>query len=278
MPVRRVKYGFDLNEARDGYVINEVQMVTMRRTFHMIGVEGMSNNAVKRTLDREGVPTPGGGKHWDHSFCRLSVFDDLYRPHTFEEVEAVVSPEVAARLDKTKLYGLWWFNRLKTKTKTKTVSEPSENGDGRTYRKAVRRSVNPKEEWIAVPVPDSGIPREIVDAARERIKENRTPSRAGRRFWDLSGGIIYCGGCGRRMGHHSVLARSKKYHYHYYRCPGHNQHLEDCPQEHSGGRDRVRRVGFDLRSPHGPRAARGGSRRDDRAGAERVAGRPRPTG
>jgi hypothetical protein len=97
------------------------------------------------------------------------------------------------------------------------------------YRRESSQSVKPKEEWIAVPVPDSGIPCEIVDAAREHIKENRRPSTAGRRFWELCGGIIYCGGCGRRIGQYSVLARSKKYHCHYYRCPAHNQHLEDCP-------------------------------------------------
>jgi hypothetical protein len=33
------------------------------------------------------------------------------------------------------------------------------------------------------------------------------------------------------MGYYSVLARSKKYHYHYCRCPAHHQHLEDCPQD-----------------------------------------------
>jgi hypothetical protein len=76
----------------------------------------------------------------------------------------------------------------------------------------------------------TGMPREIVDAVRERIKENWTPSSAVRRFWALSNGIIYCGGCARRMGYYSVLARSKKYHYRYCRCPGHHQHLEGCPQ------------------------------------------------
>jgi site-specific DNA recombinase len=195
LPVRRVKYGFKLNDARDGYEIDEDKMPTVRRIFHMVGVQGMSHNAIKRT---------------------------------FDEVAAVVSTEVASRLDKSKHYGLWWFNRLSTKTKQVSEAEPS--GNGRVYKKQTHRPVKPKDEWIAVPVPDSGIPREIVDAARERIKQNRAPSKAGRRFWELSRGVIYCGGCDRRMGHHSVRARSKKYHYHYYRCPGHNQHLEDCPQ------------------------------------------------
>jgi site-specific DNA recombinase len=226
LPVRRVKYGFKLNTARDGYVIHEEQMVTVRRIFSMVGVEGMTHNAVMRILDREGVPTPGGGKHWDRSFFRACILDDVYRPHGFGEVEALVTPEVAARLDPEKRYGIWWFNRLKTKTKP--ISEASQNG--RRYRKETRRSVKSKDQWIAVPVPDAGIPREVVDAARERIKDNRVPSTAGRRFWELSGGIIRCGGCGRRMGHHSVAARSKNHHYHYYRCAGHNQHLEDCRQ------------------------------------------------
>jgi hypothetical protein len=170
------------------------------------------------------------------------VLDDLFRSHTFEEVVAVVSPEVAARLDKSKHYGLWWFDRLKTKARQ--VSEVSENG--RVYRRETRRSVKPKDEWIAVPVPKSRIPRESVDSAWERIKQNRLPSRAGRRFWELSGGNIYCGGCGRRIGQYSVMARSKKYHYHYYRCPGHNQHLEDCPQDKNIRADEIESAVWDL--------------------------------
>jgi hypothetical protein len=50
-----------------------------------------------------------------------------------------------------------------------------------------------------VPVLDAGISREWVDAAREAVKDNRVPSSAGHRFWELSGGIFCCGGCGRRM-------------------------------------------------------------------------------
>jgi hypothetical protein len=39
-----------------------------------------------------------------------------------------------------------------------------------------------------VPVPESGIPREWVDAAREAIKDNQRQSANGDRFWELSGG------------------------------------------------------------------------------------------
>jgi hypothetical protein len=69
-------------------------------------------------------------------------------------------------------------------------------------------------------VPDSGIPRELIEAAREAIAENRRPSSAGSRFWELSGGLLVCGNCGRRM---TTCRRRRdtnttKYYYHY-RCP-----------------------------------------------------------
>jgi hypothetical protein len=60
-----------------------------------------------------------------------------------------------------------------------------------------------------VPVPDPGVPREWVDAAREAIRENRRPSSAGRRFWELSGGILRCGGCGCAMMTNSISSHGK---------------------------------------------------------------------
>lgn len=225
MSGRYQKYGFRLNEARDAYEVDEERMSIVRRIFHMIGVDGTTSNAVMRLLDAEGVPTPGGGRYWDRSFFRALVLDDAYRPHAYEEVAAVVAPEVAARLDPGKSHGLWVFNRLRSTTKQ--VAEGSADG-GRVYRREVRRTVKPADQWIYVPVPDSGIPREVVDLARNRIKDRKAPSTAARRFWELSGGVVRCGGCGRRLGHHSVLARNRLYHYHYYRCPGHNQHGDEA--------------------------------------------------
>src|SRR5215218_6556613 len=220
MAGRRVKYGFMLNASRDSLLVDEERMRMVRRIFRMIGVEGLSQNAVYNSLEREGIPTPGGGKHWDRAFFRLCISDDVYCPHTYEEIEALVSPEVASRLDRGKLYGIWWFNRLRTHTSQ--VSEPSANG--RRYRKKVRSAVKPQEEWVAVPVPYAGIPRGVVDAARAAIKDNRVPSKAGRRFWELSGGIVRCGECGNSMENRSLLAKSKKYHHFYHSCRKHHHH------------------------------------------------------
>src|SRR5215204_6212873 len=90
MATPRVKYGFKLNQARDGLLIDEEKMGNVRRIFRMVGAEGMSLNAVCKAFERERIPTPGGGKRWDRAFFRVAILDDAYRPHTYEEVEELV--------------------------------------------------------------------------------------------------------------------------------------------------------------------------------------------
>jgi site-specific DNA recombinase len=218
---RRPRYGFKPNERRDGYEIDEPQMHIVRRIFRM-AVEGMSFKAIKHVFEREGIPTPQGAEFWDRGFFRRCILDDIYRPHSVEEITAAVSPEVVARLDPDRRYGLWWFNRRGVRTKQ--VSEPSENG--RIYKRRYSWHHKPAEEWIAVPVPDSGIPRTLVDAAREAIKNNSTPSNAGQRFWELSGGITVCSDCGRKMSStpKTKIHKGQRYVYRYYRCSRNHLH------------------------------------------------------
>ena len=81
-----------------------------------------------------------------------------------------------------------------------------------------------------MPVPDSGIPCEWVDAAREAIKDNRATFSAGDRFWELSGGVLYCGECGHRMVANRVLQPRTKKPAHYYCCRTCQQYgKEACP-------------------------------------------------
>jgi hypothetical protein len=78
-----------------------------------------------------------------------------------------------------------------------------------------------------VPVPDSGVPREVVDAARKAIENNVPISSAGdRKFWELLGGITRCGGCGLRMQAHAVTNPVGRV-YHYMRCPYHKRAAMD---------------------------------------------------
>jgi site-specific DNA recombinase len=232
------RYGFRFNATKDGYEVNEAEMEVVRRIFYMVGTEGQSLRAVAKTLEREGLSTPKRAKHWNRSFLRTCIRDDVYRPHTFEEVKAVVAPEVAARLDPERMYGLWWFNRLGHKVRQ--VSEPS--ADGRRYRKTHDWYQKPKEEWIAVPVPASGIPRGEIEAARAAIEGNRVPARAGRRFWELTGGIARCGECSWTMcaTHATTTKRGRRYAYDYYRCSNRDRHgLEACANSHKPRADKL---------------------------------------
>ena len=107
------------------------------------------------------MPTPNDGKLWHAKMLRYYILDDVYKPHTHGEIMALVNDiqmadSVAARLDPKKRYGIWWFNRRRTKTTQ--VAVVGENGE-RIYKKKSRYTYRPKEEWVAVPVPDSGIPR-----------------------------------------------------------------------------------------------------------------------
>jgi site-specific DNA recombinase len=213
-------YGFRYNATRDGYEVDEEAMRVVRRIFHMVGAEHRTLYAVKRTLERENVPTPGGARFWHAKCIRNYLSEDVYKPHTRDEITAMVdagqmSASVAAGLDPNKTYGVWWFNRRRTRRTQ--VSVLGNNGE-RTYRKKGQYVQRPKEEWVAVPVPDSGIPREWVDAARDTLKGNSVPSSAGRRVWEISGGIATCKVCGRNMMIHSVMPPRAKGRRFYYRC------------------------------------------------------------
>jgi site-specific DNA recombinase len=218
---RQADYGFRYNETRDGYVVYESEMVTVRRIFEMFGVEGSSVYGVKAALDTSNVPTPGKavgkGVHWTRAYLRGCVFDDVYKPHTLEEVAALVSPQVAARLDPDRLYAIWWYNRRPVQ-RTRVLQD---NPDGeRRYVTRTRYADKPREEWIAVSVPNAGVPRVLVDRARAALKGNKKCSGAGRRFWELSGGIFRCAECERALVATTTLKGTKNYRRRmfYYQC------------------------------------------------------------
>lgn len=213
-----VDFGFKYNDSRDGYEVDAETMPIVRRIFVMVA-NGLSLNAMAESLTREGVRVPysryRGVQRWNATFIRNCVIrDDVYLPHTFDEISSLLRPEVASRLDASKNYGVWWFNRRRSKTTQ--VSVPDGNG-GRRYKRRVVYEPRPRGEWIAVPVPDSGVPREVVHAARQAIKHNRAPSNAGRRFWELSGGFVRCGLCGHVMDSHTTANPGRPL-YFYYVC------------------------------------------------------------
>lgn len=222
-----VNYGFTLNESRDGYEVDEEAMKNVRRLFYIIGVEGRSMWSVRREFEREGILTPTGKRLWAIPYIRKIVGNDIYRTHAFDEVAKLVTPEVAAGLDKDRSYGIWWWGRARHTRRRVAFDEPS---GGRSYRESkVVRPIE-KERWVAVPVPDPGVPREWVDGARAAVRDNVRPQKSTLKFYELAG-MTYCGGCGRQMARTSTFNRHGK-RYFYYRCPRLAQAEGDaCPNK-----------------------------------------------
>src|SRR5215212_6839155 len=209
----RPNYGFRFNEKRDGYLVDEDKMVVVRRIFRMVGAEGMVLNAARCALEKEGIPTPSGRRVWSRQYLRDCIYDDAYLSHTYEEISPLVTPQVASTLDPSRNYGVWWYGAERHVHAQRREVAP----DGTPRYRRVKKSVPaPREEWIAVPVPDAGVPKEWAIAAREAIKDNEWISNAGDKVWELSGGVIRCAECGRAMTVNHVRAKARGY----YRCTG----------------------------------------------------------
>ena len=238
-------YGFEYNPARDKYIVDEENMRVVRRIFWMVGAQGVSLHGVTRALRLEGMKSPAGGKYWNKKVIRRFILDDVYKPHTFDEISALVAPEVAVHLDPERFYGVWWFNRRRANTDQ--VSEAGPNG--RVYKKRNHVVFKDKSEWIAVPVPDSRIPRELAEAARDTVANNRSPSKLGGRFWELSGAILRCGECGRAMegvDRYYKTKTGKKGVICYYRCREGNRRKDTCTNSKSVRSDRAHSAVWEL--------------------------------
>src|SRR5215207_1766350 len=176
---KRTRYGFKANTAGTGYEVDEEKMEVVRRIFHMIGIERVGVHKVITAFKKEGIPTPTGKKVWERAIVKRFVWEDSYKPHSFEELKGMVSPEILSTLDEDKSYGVYYYNREKVTTRQVAEETPV----GRVYRKKTNRAVKDRREWIAIPVPDAGISKETVEAARRALSENKPSSKADDRFW-----------------------------------------------------------------------------------------------
>jgi site-specific DNA recombinase len=208
----KAPYGFAYADDGNSLVIAP-EMGVVRRIFHMVGAEGLSLGEVERQLNREGIPSPTGGK-WRRQSVRYLVLNELYRPLSAGEVASsgLVTPEVVRTLDEEGIFGLWTWNRFQVKR----WRESAEDGG---YVDRVENKERPREEWTAVPVPlaDTGLVGKLVEAARGRLAENKPRQPANlRRPWQLTGKITWCGVCGNGFSTHTVHEPGKIRFY--YRC------------------------------------------------------------
>src|SRR5215204_4678217 len=122
-----------------GYEVDEEKMAVVRRVFRMVGEEGITLYAVRKSLTAAGIPSPSGKKLWHQGYLRTMILDDIYRPHTFEEVRQLVSPAVAATLDPDRCYGVCYYDRRR---QTKTTAATKANG---RYRYSYANTYKPRE-------------------------------------------------------------------------------------------------------------------------------------
>ena len=214
-------FGFRFDGTGDRLVVHEAEMLVVEKVFRL-AAEGLGTWAIQRRLASEGVPAPKGGSVWDIMVIKRLVTSDVYRPHSYEEVAELVEPEVAARLDREKEYGIRWHN--KHRITARTVSEPDGNG-GRRYKKRTHTTLRPKEEWIAVPVP-ARLPRSVVDQARATVTSRKVSERKYlAREWELRG-IIRCS-CGAAMRTQTTNPRGRGLYY-YYACTRRRKFRKMC--------------------------------------------------
>jgi site-specific DNA recombinase len=207
----KANFGFRFNETDDGLVIYEPEMRIVENIFSM-AASGMGPKAMQTRLYAEGIPSPTGKAMWPHRILKVQmVLNDLYKPHSYDEIAPMLSPEVAARLDPNEAYGIWWYNRRNVTTSYDTETD-GDNGKRYMTRTSVR--TRDEKDWIAVPVP-AYLPRKLVDQARLMIESRTGLERKHQaRQWELKG-VLRCS-CGQNMitntSHHKGEA------YHYYRC------------------------------------------------------------
>jgi site-specific DNA recombinase len=213
VPAGRPPLGFVY--ANDRYEVDEPSMRLVRRIFEM-AANGTSLHRIRKTFEDEGITTAGstrkpeGSRYWNINSIRRVILNDVYHARSYDEVRELVSPDVAAKLDPNQSYGISWYNRHTTN---------SLNGKRR------KGAEKPRAEWIAVAVPDAGIPRDSVDRARASLKGER-PSRANNRFWELSGHAV-CR-CGCKLVSRITHKAGKKYPY--YVCSRYMRNgSESCP-------------------------------------------------
>ncbi len=170
-------YGFKYNADRTTFVPDPDTMPTVRRMFELVA-GGATISSVAKRFEREGVPTPNGGKHWYVPSLKRMVENDVYK-------------------------GIWWYGQNRVKL--------TPMGDRkRTWQKIDR------DEWVAIPVPDSGIPHEVIDSARDAVDRAYRPRKESRFDYELRG-MVRCACCGTLMNGYSAGKKDgpKK---RYYRC------------------------------------------------------------
>ena len=83
------------------------------------------------------------GRCWSRSYLKNCINDDVHLAHTFAEISQLVSSEVAAALDPSRGYGVWYYGTERHVYSQRRETSP----DGSLRYKKVKKSVPiPRDE------------------------------------------------------------------------------------------------------------------------------------
>src|SRR5215213_8796538 len=203
-------YGFSWTPNENGKQAGLVPNDNMQtvRTIFEMVACGDSLHEIAHALSA--VPTPRGGRRWH--------------------------PNTIARIVRNECYkGVYYYG------KHRTVRTP-----GRDKKR--RDSPLPQEEWVAIPVADSGIPHEVIDAARGKLDARYRPRPKAQSFFEL-GGMFACAECGCKITGYSGGFDSKGKAYRYYVCNARKRDKRLCLHGPSWNADKLeRRVALRVES------------------------------
>jgi site-specific DNA recombinase len=189
-------YGYRYVTKQEGggqarYEINTQEARVVRNIFEWVGKEGVTIGEVCRRLVKAGEKTRKGKMLWDRSV----IWGVLKNPAYIGE----------AGFGKTRKGPL----RPRLRAQRGRPVQP---------RRASSIFDIAREEWLTIPVP-ALVDRQVFEAAKEQLRENRSRMREGARGASyLLQGLVVCNVCsyafcGKGMG-------KKRGHYAYYRCVG----------------------------------------------------------
>src|SRR5215217_9455609 len=133
--------GFRYTGDRKALVVDPEKMLTVRRIFEM-AASGKSLLAIKKALERDGVPTVRGHRLWGLGTLQHILQNDVYRSRDVEELRPLLPARTEDKLEPNVRYGVWWYGRQRHHQEYKTELD----SDGRKrYRKGKRAEDLPQE-------------------------------------------------------------------------------------------------------------------------------------
>ncbi|MFC5954782.1 recombinase family protein [Streptomyces pratens] len=173
------------------YEIVESEAAIVAELFRRYTDDGASIAGLTRWLTATGTPTRTGKRRWDRSVVWGMLRNPAYAG--------------------TAVFG-----------KTKIVHESAGLNrrarlEGRTTPRAVKAVEQPRQEWIAIPVP-AIISRVTFERAAQRLEDNKKFAARNSKVPSLLQGLAACAVCG--YGYYRTSTRTTNKKIYYYRCLG----------------------------------------------------------